>query len=105
MTDESRTDSDGQGGGRDVEVPLDVYKAVTVFSTLFAIVAVVGGFVLLDRATRRATAAPEDVDVLLVVIGLGVIALGAVTYAFSTRFRAPGMGKSKDEAAEDSDDG
>lgn len=80
-------------GGRDVAVPLRVYKAVTVFSTLFAVAAVVLGFVLLDRATQRATAAPEDVNVLLAVAGLGSIGAGAVVYAFSTRFRAEGMGK------------
>jgi len=79
-------------GGRDVTVPLRVYKTVTVFSTLFAVGAVVLGFVLLDRATRRATAPPEDVNVLLAVAGLGSIAIGAVVYAFSTRFRTEGMG-------------
>jgi hypothetical protein len=85
-------------GGRDVEVPMDVYKAVTVFSTLFAVVLVVVGFVVLDTATQRATAAPEDVNLLLTVVGLGAIALGAGTYAFSTRFRAREMGNSKDDA-------
>jgi hypothetical protein len=89
---------DGRPGGRDVEVPLRVYKAVTVFSTLFAVMAVVAGFVLLDTATQRATAAPGEADVALALVGLGSIALGAVVYAFSTRFRARGMGKPKDEA-------
>ncbi|PSP57375.1 hypothetical protein BRC72_09660 [Halobacteriales archaeon QH_7_66_36] len=77
---------------------MHVYKAVTVFSTLFAIVAVVVGFVLLDEATQRATAAPEEVNVALAVAGLLAIAAGAGTYAFSTRFRAAGMGNHKDEA-------
>lgn len=75
-----------------------MYKTVTVFSTLFAVGAVVLGFVLLDRATQRATAAPEDVNALVALLGLGSIAAGAVVYAFSTRFRARGMGKPKDEA-------
>ncbi|MFC7177284.1 DUF7315 family membrane protein [Halosegnis marinus] len=77
---------------------MDVYKAVTVFSTLFAVLCVVVGFVVLDAATQRATAAPEDVNVVLAVVGLGAIALGAGVYAFSTRFRAREMGNSKDDA-------
>jgi hypothetical protein len=106
-TGDTATDSTADEGprGRDVEVPLEVYKAVTVFSTLFAVVLVVGGFVLLDEATQRATAAPDEVNVLLAVLGLGAIALGAGTYAFSTRFRAQGMGKSKDEADQPHDNG
>lgn len=89
----------GEPGGRDVEVPMDVYKAVTVFSTLFAVLMVVIGFVVLDAATQRATASPDEVNVLLAVVGLGAIALGAGTYAFSTRFRAGGMANSKDDAS------
>jgi hypothetical protein len=84
--------------GRDVEVPFEVYKAVTVFSTLFAIGAVVLGFVLLDWGTERATADLSDVNVAITVAGLACIALGAGTYAFSTRFRARGMGNAKDGA-------
>jgi hypothetical protein len=96
-----RVESDGAdtgGGGRDVEVPMDVYKAVTVFSTLIAVLFVVVGFVVLDEATQRATAAPEEVNIILAVVGLGTIALGAGTYAFSTRFRAAEMGNAKDGA-------
>jgi hypothetical protein len=101
------TDADERSGprGRDVEVPLDVYKAVTVFSTLFAVLAVVVGFVLIDTATNRAQAAVEDVNLLLALLGLGAIALGAATYAFSTRFRARGMGKSKDDDTQDAGNG
>lgn len=84
--------------GRDVEVPFEVYKAVTVFSTLFAVGAVVLGFVLLDWGTERATADLSDVNVLITLAGLASIALGAGTYAFSTRFRASGMGNAKDGA-------
>ncbi len=95
-------DGDGTSGsgprGRDVEVPFEVYKAVTVFSTLFAVGAVVLGFVLLDWGTNRATADLSDVDVAITLAGLGCIALGAGTYAFSTRFRARGMGNAKDGA-------
>lgn len=91
------TGSDGPGG-RDVEVPLEIYKVVTVFSTLFAVGMVVVGFVLLDWGTNRATADLSDVNLVVTFGGLGAIALGAATYAFSTRFRASGMGKSKDGA-------
>jgi hypothetical protein len=85
-------------GGRDVEVPLEIYKVVTVFSTLFAVGMVVVGFVLLDWGTNRATAELSDVNLVVTFAGLGAIAVGAATYAFSTRFRASGMGKSKEDA-------
>lgn len=90
--------------GRDVALPLELYKIVTVFSTLFAIGMVVLGFILLDWGTQRATAAVSDVNILITMLGLGAIAFGAGTYAFSTRFRAEEMGSdgasgtSKDDA-------
>ncbi|PSP85435.1 hypothetical protein BRC83_02955 [Halobacteriales archaeon QS_1_68_17] len=86
-------------------VPLRVYKAVTVFSTLFAVLTVVVGFVLLDSATDRARAPLSEIDPVLALVGLGLIAAGAITYAYSTRFRAEGMGNAKDDADEPSDDG
>lgn len=92
-----------EAGDREVVVPLRVYKTVTVFSTLLAVAAVVGGFLLIDRATNRATAA--SVDPVFGVAGIALIVAGAGIYAFSTRFRAEGMGKSKDDAAEDSGNG
>jgi len=91
--------------GRRVVVPDRVYKTVTVFSTLFAVVAVVGGFVVLDRATNRAQAPVSEIDPLLALVGVAAIFLGAVTYAFSTRFEAEGMGNAKDEPDEPSDNG
>ena len=98
--------SDGGGADvRTVEVPTHVYKRVTVFSTLFAVVTVVGGFLLLDTATDRATRPLSEADPLLALAGLGLIALGAVTYAYSTRFQAEGMGNAKDESDEDSSNG
>lgn len=102
--------ADGGGGpadarGRDVVVPDAVYKRVTVFSTLFAVAAVVGGFLLLDVATDRATAELSEVQPLVALAGLGLIVVGAVTYAFSTRFRADGMGNAKDETDGRSDNG
>jgi hypothetical protein len=95
---EGETESTEGPSGRDVEVPLEVYKAVTVFSTLFAVGMVVLGFVLLDWGTQRATADLSDVNVVITVAGLLCIAVGAATYAFSTRFRAAEMGRSKDDA-------
>jgi len=92
---------------REVVVPLEVYKRVTVFSTLFAIVAVVGGFVVLDRATDRATADLSEIDPLLALLGVGLMNAGSLAYAFSTRFRAEGMGNGnpKHESDEPSNDG
>jgi hypothetical protein len=94
-----------EGNDRDVEVPMRVYKAVTVFTTLFAIVTVVGGFVLLDSATNRATASLDEIQPVAALVAIGLILAGAAAYAFSTRFRAEGMGKSKDDTAEDTDNG
>lgn len=105
--DESDDVEDDAGGirSRDVVVPLRVYKAVTVFSTLFAVIGVVGGFMLLDSATDRATAPLPEVNFPLAIFGLFLIGAGAVVYAFSTRFRTEGMGKSKDDSDEPSNNG
>jgi FtsH-binding integral membrane protein len=91
------TDDDTQ---RDVVVPLRVYKTVTVFSTLFAVFSVVGGFILVDVATDRASAPASEIDVPIAILGVGLILAGTVVYAFSTRFRTDEMGKSKDDADE-----
>ena len=99
------TDGEATLGGRDVVVPLRLYKTVTVFSTLIAIATILAGFVLMDRGTQRATASPEEVSLPLVALGLSLIVGGSAVYAFSTRFRAEGMGKPKDDTAERSDDG
>ena len=105
--DDPGVDASGEAtpGGRDVVVPLRLYKTVTVFSTLLAIAAILAGFVLMDRGTQRATASPEEVSLPLVALGLSLIVGGSALYAFSTRFRAEGMGKPKDDTAERSDDG
>jgi hypothetical protein len=103
-TTEENTDGDGSSD-RDIEVPMRVYKAITVFTTLFAIVTVVGGFVVLDSATNRATASLSAVQPVAALFGIGLILAGAAAYAFSTRFRAAGMGKSKDDTAEGTDNG
>ena len=104
-----RTD---EGGRREVELPLRLYKTVTVFSTLIAVVCVVLGFLLLDAATlggsllRRAVAsvlsalgvAPADgtLSALFAVAGLLTIGFGAAVYVLGTRFRAPGMTGERD---------
>jgi hypothetical protein len=94
-----------EDGARDVVLPLRAYKAVTVFSTLFAVAFILAGFVLLDEATDRATAEIAEINPWLAILGLAALIGGAAIYAFSTRFRAEGMGKSKDMSDESSDDG
>ncbi|WP_435345565.1 DUF7315 family membrane protein [Haloarchaeobius sp. HRN-SO-5] len=101
---EQSSDSTGLGS-REVEVPLRLYKTITVFTTMLAMTAVIAGFVVLDSATNRATADLDEVNLLLALFGLGLIVVGAATYAFSTRFRTAEMGKSKDDSGEDSDNG
>jgi divalent metal cation (Fe/Co/Zn/Cd) transporter len=76
----------------DVVVPMRMYKAVMVFSTIIAVALVVAGFIILDTATRRAQAPLGEVDPVLAVAGIAVIGLGAGVYAFATRFRAEEMG-------------
>ncbi|WP_246308065.1 DUF7315 family membrane protein [Halorarum salinum] len=104
-------------GGRDVVVPMRLYKTVTVFSTLVAVVCVVVGFALLDAATLQVSLVRELlVDVLglfgvepaggalgavLAVLGLATIAFGAAVYVLGTRFRAEGMGNAQDDDGEE----
>ena len=111
-------DADGR---RDVVVPMRLYKTVTVFSTLIAIVSVILGFVLLDAATIRLSllrrlviavlqavgiSPPTTVlSAVLAILGLGIIAFGAGVYVLGTRFRARGMGNPQEDADESSDNG
>jgi hypothetical protein len=118
--------SDGQAssadpGGRNVVVPLRLYKTIIVFSTLIAVVAVVGGFLLLDAATLQTSFLRSLLESLLAALGLGVadgilsgilavvallvIAGGAGVYVLGTRFQAEGMGNSQEDADEHSDNG
>jgi hypothetical protein len=104
--DSSTEDSDdSSAGAREVEVPLRLYKVVTVFSTMFAVAFVVGGFVLLDTATKRAQLSLSEMNLPLAILGVAMIAAGAVVYAFATRFRAEGMGKPKERSDEQPDNG
>ncbi|SIQ99598.1 hypothetical protein SAMN05421858_1067 [Haladaptatus litoreus] len=103
---ESNANENSTGiASRDVVVPLQLYKIVTVFSTMFAVFTVVGGFIALDFATNRASAPISEVNYPLAIFGLLLIVAGTVVYAFSTRFRAEGMGKSKDDSDEPSNNG
>jgi hypothetical protein len=113
-----RTDG-GERGSRDVVVPMPLYKTVTVFSTLLAVLGVVGGFVLLDAAVMSGGVIRVAVNAILgvfdlqispsiwgtlqpvfAVLGLGAILLGAVVYVLGSRFRAEGMGGDGDDADE-----
>ena len=108
------------GGSRDVVVPMPLYKTVTVFSTLLAVVGVVAGFVLLDASVMRGGVIRVVLDGLLslvdlriadgvwtplrpvfAVLGLASIALGAVVYVLGSRFRAEGMGEDGSDDADD----
>jgi uncharacterized membrane protein len=124
-SDDADTDTQGgvrdADGRRDVVVPMRLYKTITVFSTLIAIVGVVFGFVLLDAATIRLSllrrvvigvlravgvSPPETVlSAVLAVFGLGAIVLGGGVYVLGTRFRARGMGNPQEDADESSDNG
>ena len=111
--------ADAGTGGRDVVVPMRLYKTVTVFSTLIAVVCVVFGFMLLDAATLNVsflgsivtgglavvgvTVADGVLSALFAAVGLGIIGLGAGVYVVGTRFRAAGMGKSQDDSDKGSD--
>ena len=103
--DSSTDRSDDESRAREVVVPLHIYKVVTVFSTLFAVAFVVVGFIVLDTATGQARLSFSEVDVPVAILGVAMVAAGAVVYAFSTRFRAEGMGKPKDGSDEPSDNG
>ncbi|MFB6301749.1 MAG: hypothetical protein ABEH78_02635 [Haloferacaceae archaeon] len=119
---EPRTESEQGGAGRrEVIVPMRLYKTVTVFSTLVAVVAVVLGFTLLDAATLEVSVlrgvvvgvlaalgvrpAPDLLSAALAVLGLVTIGGGAGVYILGTRFRARGMGNAQDDGGEGSTDG
>jgi cytochrome c biogenesis factor len=102
VTDDDRETGPVQRDGRrEVIVPERLYKAITVFSTLFAVAAVVLGFILIDEATARATRPLAEVNVPLASLGLALIVGAAVQYAFAQRFQAAGM--TTDKTGEDTD--
>ena len=102
--------------GREVVVPFRMYKAVTVFSTLAAVIAYLIGFTLIDAATRQisffrtivvyllnsAGLYPSDDTLVaaLAITGIAFIIGGTAVYVLGTRFRGQGMGKSQDGSDE-----
>jgi hypothetical protein len=103
--DDRRTD---RREGRDVAVPMRLYKTVTVFSTLIAVFAVVFGFLLLDAAALGTgllrqlarsilsalslSLSDSLLSALFAIAGLLSIAAGAGVYVLGTRFTAEEMG-------------
>lgn len=102
--------------GREIVVPFRLYKVVTVFSTLAAVVAYLIGFTLIDAATLQISFVrttivyvlnsagfyPSD-DLLvgvLAITGLTFLVAGTAVYVLGTRFRGRGMGKSQDDSSE-----
>ncbi|HET7323609.1 MAG TPA: hypothetical protein VFJ06_04695 [Halococcus sp.] len=110
------TDDTDNNGPREVTVPLRAYKAVTVFSTLVAIVCVIFGFAFLDAATAGTgplavvfgflSIQTESNAFTLVgaLVGFAFIGLGAGTYVLGTRFHAEGMGKTQEDSDQSSGD-
>lgn len=102
--------------GREIVIPFRLYKAVTVFSTLAAVIAYLIGFTLVDAATLqisflRTTIVyllnsagfypPDDVLVaVLAITGIAFLLAGTAVYVLGTRFRGQGMGKSQDDSSE-----
>ncbi|MFB6131328.1 MAG: hypothetical protein ABEJ28_10965 [Salinigranum sp.] len=98
-----------------------VYKTVTVFSTLLAVVFVVVGFTFLDAATLQLSAIRQLVDAALAALGLAIpgnvvagvlaaigllaIGFGAAVYIIGARFKPRGMGNSQEDSDEGSDNG
>jgi hypothetical protein len=120
--DSADADADADAAGsRDVVVPVALYKRVTVYSTLLAVLTVVLGFMFLDAATIRGSVLFSLVNLLPVALpwplskgalsavlaatGVGLIGLGAGVYILGTRFRAAGMGTDKSDEDGDETDG
>ncbi len=103
--------------GREVVVPQRLYKVVTVFSTLAAVLTFLVGFSLIDAATlqvsfvrrtvgflfgRIGVVVPEDVLTAgFAIAGVSSILLGTAVYVLGTRFRAQGMGKAQEDSSEE----
>lgn len=117
-------DSTVDSGGvrrRRVDVPMPIYKVVTVFSTLIAAVTIVFGFFLLDAATLQISLFRSAIEVVfswfglaigadllsgaLGVVGLVAIAFGAWIFVLGTRFTAEGMGNAQEDSDEEDDNG
>lgn len=102
--------------GREIVVPFRLYKVVTVFTTLAAVIAYLIGFTLIDAATLQISFVrtaivyvlnsaglypSEDLLVgALAITGLTFLVTGTAVYVLGTRFRGRGMGKSQDDSNE-----
>lgn len=101
-----------------IVVPMRMYKGITVFSTLVAVVLVVFGFFLFDAATQPTNpirqfvtwlagvpgfGVPSGVlDVGFGLAGVAVILLGAGSYVLGSRFKTSEMlGDGDRDRAED----
>jgi len=104
-----------------VVVPMRMYKGITVFSTLTAVVLVVLGFFLFDAATQTGNPIRQFFVWLAGLVGLvpasgvlnvgfglaGIVSilLGAGAYVLGTRFKTSDMLSDSDRStAEDADD-
>lgn len=90
---------------RHIDVPMPIFKAVTVFTTLFAVVAIIVALLLIDHGTDRARAPPDEVNVWVTVLGVVLIVLAAAVYAFSTRFTPAERANDKGGSSQSDNDG
>lgn len=102
--------------GREIVVPFRLYKSVTVFSTLAAVVAYLIGFTLVDAATLQISFVRTAIVYLLnsaglfpsndllvatlVITGIAFLVAGTTVYVLGTRFRGQGMGKPQGDSSE-----
>ena len=102
--------------GREIVVPLSLYKTVTALSTFVAVVTYLVGFILIDAATLQVSilrriliyglsqvgvTPPDDVlTAAFAIVGVGSILLVTAVYVLGTRFRAQGMGKPQEDSTE-----
>jgi hypothetical protein len=121
LSDSGSEATSPRGRGREVVVPMALYKRVTVFGTLVAILTVLFGFVALDAALYSRSivrvnvlwaleqaglsVSPEVLSGGFAVLGLSLVVLGAWSYVLSTRFRTDGMGTDDNAPATEVDDG
>jgi len=119
MPDARGDDADDASGGREVVVPMRLYKTVTVYSTLLAVVLVLLGFTFLDAATGQGVLlwvlrrVPVSIPTpgtgltraTFAFVGLGTVLAGAWVYVLGARFRAERMGTDKGEEGQPPGDG
>lgn len=70
---------------REVIVTERMYKAASVFTTVFAVALIFAGFFVIDEAIGWP--ARGDPDPLLTSLGVGLILAAAGIYVFSLRFK------------------